>query len=127
MLEQDDYLAFLAELDITQEFLDALMELPTLYDTTWNTDIKLLPSPIHGIGLFAGLGVASGDFIAVARVKGNRYTAGRFTNHSPTPNAKFVRTPQGDLFLEALEDVPKDTEFTIDYRQAAEVNGYLSL
>lgn len=119
---RDDYKAFLTDYNLTQDQVDAMLKLPTFHDNEWNTDIAIKPSEIAGVGLFTGIAIKEGEFIAVVRLNGNRYTAGRFTNHSPFPNAIFVRNEEGNLSLEALEDIEKGVEVTIDYRQAGKVN-----
>jgi len=85
--------------------------------------LRLAPSPIEGTGLFLTAPVQQGDLICPARVNGLRTQAGRYTNHSPTPNAFFVFLPNGDIDLVALVDIPGcaggslGTELTVDYRK----------
>ena len=58
-----------------------------------------------------------------ARIDGKRTPAGVFTNHSCTPNAHFEAYTDGDLNLVASQNIYKGEEVTLDYRQAASVNG----
>lgn len=74
-------------------------------------------SPIDGIGLFAKTAFRPGDSIALARERGKRTPAGRYTNHSDTPNAIVVRREES-LYLEACRNINAGEEILIDYRQA---------
>lgn len=85
--------------------------------------VRVMASPIEGLGLFATSGFRPGDIIAPARVAGYRTPAGRYTNHSAEPNA-YMRRHGADIDLVALRPIagckggePGD-EITIDYRQA---------
>lgn len=94
--------------------------------------VKTGASPIQGTGLFATAPISAGELIAPARVDGMRTPAGRFTNHSKTPNAEMVRTPSGDINLIALKPIEgcrggqDGEEITIDYRQALALSGVKS-
>lgn len=86
--------------------------------------VMVSDSMIDGRGLMATASIEPGEFIAPARVGGKRTPAGRYTNHSPNPNAEFVLRPNGDLDLVAIRAIQGNTggrtgqEITIDYRQA---------
>lgn len=68
--------------------------------------------------------------IECARIGDKRTPAGRYTNHSASPNAKFVPTRDG-LNLVATRRITGMTggrvgeEITIDYRQALELRKQL--
>lgn len=85
------------------------------------------PSDIHGRGLFATGDYKPGEFIAAARIGGKRTIAGRFTNHSPTPNAEMFEN-DGDIYLLAKSVIygckggMNGDEITVDYRQALGVH-----
>ena len=51
-------------------------------------------------------------------VNGDRVLAGRYTNHSYSPNAHFVALDNSDIFMEANSDIENNSEVTVDYRQA---------
>jgi SET domain-containing protein len=57
-----------------------------------------------------------------ALINGMRTQAGRFVNHSVTPNCEMVKRPNGDVDLVALEDLHgciggnAGQELTVDYR-----------
>lgn len=88
-------------------------------------------SAIEGRGVFVQVPANPGDILAPARIAGKRTFAGRFANHSRTPNAQFVER-NGDAYLVATapiapfcsETVPGD-EVTVDYRQAVSLAGRL--
>ena len=81
-------------------------------------------SPIHGKGVFATADIAAHELIAPARLGKKRTPAGRFTNHSKTPNAEMVKAENGDIFLFAKQVISGSKggnvgdEITVDYRQA---------
>lgn len=121
--DQDDYLRFLGEYGFTEAQARSSTEqtadlLPMDFPT-----IERRPSPIEGLGMFAKRNIGAGDVIGPARIRGMRTPAGRYTNHSPRPNAMFV-VRDGDIYLVAKQPIPVDTEVTIDLRQALEVNGW---
>lgn len=84
---------------------------------------KVGDSSIQGKGLLATAPIHAGETIAPARIDGKRTIAGRYTNHSPRPNAVMVNTPSG-VDLVAIADIAgcrggmDGEEITIDYRQA---------
>lgn len=89
--------------------------------------VMVTRSRIDGKGLFATAPIAKGEVIAPARVGEKRTPAGRYTNHSPHPNAAFVLRQNGDLDLVAIANISGMSgglvgdEITIDYRQALEI------
>lgn len=95
-------------------------------DQIWaeNQITRVSESPIHGKGLFVTHPVKAGEVICPARINGMRTQAGRYTNHSATPNAKMVMRTNGDVDLVALVDLEGclgggvGVEVTIEYRHA---------
>lgn len=118
-----DYVDFLDEYNFTQEFVDTLLALRTLDNEDNMCKVELKESAIEGKGMFAIQDVEAGGYLAMVRIDGDRVLAGRYTNHSPTPNALFVLDKIGDLRMEALHNITSGEEVTINYRQAGEVNG----
>lgn len=128
-IDQADYLRVLAEHGITQAQAWA--------ESTHTNDLRPFPygsykvmvtdSPRHGRGLFATAPVEAGEVIAPARIAGRRTPAGRYTNHSARPNARFVLRQNGDLDLVATCPIAgmhggrHGEEITIDYRHALEL------
>lgn len=92
--------------------------------------VMVTDSPREGRGLFATAEIEPGEVIAPARIGDKRTPAGRYTNHSASPNAKFVPTRDG-LNLVATRRITGMTggrvgeEITIDYRQALELRKQL--
>lgn len=86
-------------------------------------------STIEGRGVFLSAPVEEGEVIAPARVEGFRTPAGRYTNHSKNPNAKFVKDEGGDIWLVATRRISgcaggsQGEEVTVDYRQALALSG----
>lgn len=91
--------------------------------------VQVADSPIEGKGLFATAPILGGELIAPARIAGMRTPAGRFTNHSVSPNAAMVLLPGGDINLVATRAIDgcrggsRGEEITIDYRQALSLSG----
>ena len=85
--------------------------------------VAVFDSPIEGKGLFAVANIAEGDLVAHGRIDNKRTPAGRYTNHSKTPNSAPVNSVNGVDFV-ALRDIAGNKggfageEITIDYRQA---------
>lgn len=122
----EDYFRFLAEYRLDEQWVRTLTEnlsdqapMPPGFDR-----LRLQTSPIEGEGMFATVLISGGELLAPARISGKRTPAGRFTNHSPYPNAKFVAMPNGDLDMFSLHAIAAGDEVTIDYRQAVSVNGW---
>ena len=74
-------------------------------------------SRIHGIGVFAKESINNRTIIGMGTIDGLvKTTLGRFTNHSSNKNAMFFTIASGDLLMVALEDIAKDEEILVDYR-----------
>jgi len=122
-LIRNDYKDFLNEYGFTQEYVDTMLDLPTTDDRGTDYILELRDSPIDGRGLFAIEAINEGEYIAMVRVNGKRMLAGRYTNHSPAPNAVFIHDGSGDLSMLSLQNIAVGEEVTVNYRQAGEVNG----
>jgi hypothetical protein len=78
-------------------------------------------SAIHGVGMFATDNISAGEVIAPARIDGCRTPAGRYVNHSKSPNAE-MRISGCDIILVAIKDIRGYSggrlgeEITTDYR-----------
>lgn len=77
--------------------------------------VDVRDSKIHGKGLFSNVSFRKGDVICRARIDGMRTQAGRYSNHSGTPNAEMRMKENGDVNVVALVDIQKDTEILTDY------------
>lgn len=91
--------------------------------------LTIRPSPIEGLGVFLSSPAEANEVLAPARVLGHRTPAGRYANHSKTPNAKFVKDEDGVIWLVATQRIAgcaggsQGEEVTIDYRQALALSG----
>lgn len=121
----DDYYALLEEFGISHEQAlaesereDNVIPLPL-----GGYKIKTGASPIAGKGLFATADIEAGELIAPARIGDNRTIAGRYTNHSATPNARPERLGS-EVWLVAVAGIKgckgghDGEEITINYRDA---------
>jgi len=125
--DRDDYAAFVAESEWTADEVRTISE--ATHDmcdmpAPWSGLVQVHRSPIEGQGLFSSMPVKAGDVVCPARIDGKRTIAGRFTNHSPTPNARMVDVGNGMICVVALRDIAgchggdEGEEVTVDYRQA---------
>jgi hypothetical protein len=129
--DRSDYRAMLDEVGLSHELARSQSEnesdLCPFTFGAWR--VKTAPSAIEGTGLFATSPIGPGELIAPARVGGKRTPAGRYTNHSPTPNAEMVAMSNGDIKLVSLTSIggclggQDGEEITIDYRQALSLSG----
>lgn len=122
---REDYERFLIEYGFSAEAVKAIVEkeadqipMPAGFGK-----VEKRESAIDGQGLFVTVDVEPGDFLAPARLSGKRTPAGRYTNHSPYPNAAMHPLPNGDIHLIATHKISSGNEILIDYRQAGSVNG----
>jgi hypothetical protein len=128
-VDRVDYQEMLVESGFSHE--TALRQSENTDDLIWvdSAVTRVSESPIQGKGLFVTSPVKAGAIICPARINGQRTQAGRYTNHSKTPNAQMVLQSNGNIDLVALVDFDGcmgggiGTEATIDYRQALALPG----
>lgn len=126
-----DFYKALSELEVDaetvreqSEFTGDQIAMPAPYDSIVSTR----SSDIHGIGLFLSFPMVAESVIAPARISGKRTPAGRYVNHSKSPNCYYRHDENGDIFLIAKYNIDGckggsvGTELTVDYRQAVDVN-----
>lgn len=77
--------------------------------------VRLAPSLIHGIGVFAERRFSRGDVIALARAGHLRTPVGRYCNHDGSPNAEMIQRENGDMDLVAIVDIDFGQEVLTDY------------
>jgi len=122
-IDNEDYKNVLKEFGLTEEVARAQSEneedqIPFPYGG-YKTQVK--DSDIEGKGVFASADIIPGESIAPARLNSKRTPAGRYTNHSISPNAKMVMI-NNDIFLVATKDIRGykggfiGEEITTDYR-----------
>lgn len=119
-----DYGNFVREFGLPLAFIDARMrQTDDLIETdACYRNMVMHPSPIHGIGVFASRNIKAKELIAPARRDSKRCIAGRFTNHSHTPNAEFVPTGIDDhVDMIATRKIEMGEEITVDYRVSGRV------
>jgi len=129
-VDSEDYKSFIAELGLTEEDVRATSDneedmrpLPT-----GRYKCKVGVSGIEGKGLFATSDIEDGEMIAPSRIKGERTIAGRYPNHSLTPNAMMIGTKKGDIVLFAASKIKgchggnDGDEITTNYRENYKVN-----
>lgn len=120
----DDYEQMLEDLGVTEEQVRKESENPEdqIPFPYGSLNVVVSNSPIEGMGLFATSDFKKGDLIVMGRIDGKRTPAGRYTNHSPYPNAKFVLI-NNDAALIALRDIKGcqggelGEEITVNYRE----------
>jgi stress-induced morphogen len=92
--------------------------------------VTVRPSAIEGKGVFLSSPFSAGAIIGPARVGGKRTPLGRSTNHSMTPNARFIKNGD-DIWMIALRDIDgcrggdQGEEVTVDYKQSLQLIGEL--
>lgn len=130
--DRDDFISLIAEAGFTEEKVREQSE---------NTDdqisvhhstmpkVTIRNSSIEGKGVFLSSPAETNELLAPARIGGMRTPVGRYTNHSKSPNAKFIMSDTGDIYLVALKPIAgchgggQGEEVTIDYRQALSLSG----
>ena len=120
-----DFEDMLKELNVTSEVVlsQSEEESDQIPLPAGNYKMMVSDSYIEGKGIFVTSEVLIGEVIAPARITGKRTPAGRYTNHSPTPNAEMVLLDNGDINLVAIKGIEgcyggeSGEEVTVDYRQ----------
>lgn len=126
-----DYSAYLEELNLTDECVRAHSEYSSdqiPFPPGISSVITVRNSDIHGRGIFASWPFSKGEIIGPARIDGKRTPFARYTNHSQSPNAKFIRADNGDIYVVSIEDIHgcrggnQGDEITIDYRETIKLD-----
>jgi quercetin dioxygenase-like cupin family protein len=98
----------------TPERMHELSVDPSTLDDSPIDGVEVKDSEIHGQGLFATKDFERGEIICLGVCDNKRTLAGRYTNHSPVPNANTER--RGDkVVVVALQDIEAGDEITTDY------------
>ena len=120
---KDEYISALDEIGITHEIAQSQSQSDIDYTEidceTYGFEVR--DSSIDGLGFFATREFSSNDKIAPARVWFERTQAGRYVNHSDSPNAEMV-IDGTSIVLVAKCDIKIGDEVTINYRNAVDVN-----
>lgn len=120
-LARRDYEGFLLESGFTEDDVQRVTHGSEVI-TTKNDKFCVAESEINGSGLFPLARIKAGDVIGPALLNGVKTTAGRYTNHSGTPNAEMIVMDDKNINLVALRDIG-DEEITTDYRNTLLVQG----
>lgn len=117
MLDNFSYAEAIRHLGFTEEQVQAqvqntedMIDLPEAFK-----HVFLEKSSIHGLGLFSTLGYEKDSVVCVARIDGKRTIAGRYANHSHTPNCKMHVAPDGNVLLVSKRRLEPLEELTVDY------------
>jgi len=128
-VDRQDFQVLLAELGTTETAVQAQAENET--DQRWIDCgiVRIDDSDIEGKGLFVTAPVKAGAVVCAARIDPKRTQAGRYVNHSVTPNCHMAMRENGDIDLVALTDLDGclggsvGQELTIDYRRTLALSG----
>jgi quercetin dioxygenase-like cupin family protein len=123
--DREDYTAFIRELGVPHATVRAIMSKTDDMVLLPRADIQtvaLLPSKIHGQGIFAAVPIAASNLIAPARIGSKRTPVGRYTNHSLVPNAEMLPKTDGSIDLVSLREICAGEEITVNYRQSRIAN-----
>lgn len=117
LLEGDDktsYLKVLSDFGVSEDIARSQSEDESdQIKVSDSYKVKVSSSEIEGQGLFSTDFFLAGDVIMPARIGDKRTEAGRYTNHSASPNAEMVI--DGDnINLVAIKDIEQE-EITTDY------------
>lgn len=124
---QIDYGAFLHQIEMTQDEMDAIVHVESdLMEMPEKVAVELRNSPIHGKGLFATKDFEVGAVVCPGRVNGKRTPGGRFINHSFNCNIKPQKVG-ADIYAVAARKIRVGDELLVDYRASMRVNFGLAL
>jgi quercetin dioxygenase-like cupin family protein len=98
----------------TPEHMHELSVDPSTLDDSPLEGVEVKDSEIHGKGLFSTRNFEQGDVICLGVYNNKRTLAGRYTNHSPTPNANTERR-ENKIVVVALQNIEVGDEITTDY------------
>jgi len=124
MSHVEDYNRVIEESSMTHEQINALVA-NTADRQDLDLDeygVTLEKSEIEGIGMFAAKHMNAGEDVMPSRVAGKRTQAGRYVNHSMTPNAVMVNSGNDVMTLRTSAPVEAGEELTVSYRQVDLVN-----
>jgi len=79
-------------------------------------NFRIGKSKIHGCGVFSRKRFLPGDFIGYHFVPSGITLLGRYLNHSENPNAISLKGDNGYDRVEAIKEIKKGEEITLDYR-----------
>jgi len=117
-----DYGLFLHQLGTTDAEVLKIVHIESdLIDMPDGWDVKLKPSSIHGMGLFATRDFELGETVCPGRINGKRTPGGRYINHSANNNV-LPKLAGDDIFVIASRKINAGDELVLDYRASMRVN-----
>ena len=111
--DREDFARFLRENNISQKQMDFAKQF--IKESIPSPGIRIEDSRIEGLGAYAVQSFLPKDVICMARVGGDWTVAGRYANHSITPNAE-ARSSHGAVKLVAIKEISVGDEVTVNYR-----------
>ena len=130
---QNDYSKFIQEYGFTEDQVQHIVQNETDFISHPQSMefLKIQSSTIHGSGIFTINDIPENSVIGFSRIDKKRTELGRYINHSPFPNARFVAVSPdykySNLKVVTNRYISINEEITIDYRQAGNVNGYKNI
>lgn len=129
--DRKDFLDMLEEIGISEELVreQSINKSDMIpFPDEWNSHVSIRESDIEGEGLFLSFPVDAEALVAPARIDGMRTPAGRYVNHSKTPNCKYIKSENGNISLISLRPIhgcqggSSGEELTVDYRQSLSIH-----
>lgn len=121
---QADFQKMLTEFGFTEDIARAQSEnCSDLEEIDVYGMLSVKKSDISGLGLFSNISYPPSAPIIPARINGKRTQAGRWVNHSPTPNAEMQFLNDNDIILFSVENINAGEEITTDYRKTLTLQG----
>ena len=119
------YKEMLVDLGVDQEEMNIIVNSLSVVNVKTDKYYKST-SKIHGNGVFASKDVAENVIIGLGSIDNvNKTFLGRYTNHSDNNNAMFYYLSNNDVVMVAKENIKKDEEILINYRDHALQKVYL--
>ena len=119
------YKEMLVDLGVDQNEIDTITNALKVIDVKTDRYYKN-NSDIHGEGIFALKDIVKDDIIGLGSIDNvNKTFLGRYTNHSDNSNAMFYYLYNNDVVMVAMENINKDKEILINYRDHALKKTYL--
>jgi hypothetical protein len=115
--------------DIAESWYAQSMQDDSDVDQEDNLEVRIEQSVIHGLGVMCNLqeGLYVNNGVILVRADGRRSRAGRYINHSATPNCKVVIAyNKPSLWAVATEHIQEHEELTINYAQAEPIRKQLA-
>ena len=119
------YKRMLVDLGIDQDQMNTIVDSLNVIDVKTDKYYKG-NSNIHNKGIFALKNIVKDDIIGLGSIDNiNKTFLGRYTNHSDNSNAMFYYLFNDDVIMVALENIDKDEEILINYRDHVLEKTYL--